>query len=368
MNINTFLSVARVLPPSKSVLLRGSTGIGKSNVVRQLAEEFGVEMIDVRGSTMTEGDVAGYPDLDGMKRTGVMTFCMPAWFMAACKRPVVLFLDEFNRATPQVMQSFFQIVLDRELGNDEQGRPHKLHPETRVYAAINAGNEYSVQDMDPALLNRFASFEIVSTKDDWMDWAKSPRGNIDPVIIEFISMHSEQLAVDVSKVQPGEVFPTPRSWAAFNECLRYAKINLGDILGTPTHAALINNIATALVGQSASAEFTKFVRDYKILLTPEDILNKFDANIDRIKKCDNDKLNALINKIADHAKSNDWTVDQAFNLAQFGLLLPEEMLVYMWNQISKCKRIDNMVKFHKIIGDKFIGIINTGKSLTDTKK
>jgi hypothetical protein len=174
--------------------------------------------------------------------------------------------------------------------------------------------------------------------------------------------------VDVSKVQPGEVFPTPRSWAAFNECLRYAKINLGDILGTPTHAALINNIATALVGQSASAEFTKFVRDYKILLTPEDILNKFDANIDRIKKCDNDKLNALINKIADHAKSNDWTVDQAFNLAQFGLLLPEEMLVYMWNQISKCKRIDNMVKFHKIIGDKFIGIINTGKSLTDVKK
>jgi len=362
MNINTFLSVARVLPPTKSILLRGSTGIGKSFVVKTLAKEFGVEMIDVRGSTMSEGDVAGYPDLEGMKRTGVMTFCMPAWFIAACKRPVVLFLDEFNRATPQVMQSFFQIVLDRELGNDENGRPYKLHPETRVYAAINAGNEYSVQDMDPALLNRFASFEIQSSKDDWADWAK--KNGVNKYIIEFISLHSEQLAVDVSKVQPGDVFPTPRSWSSFNDCLSYAKIDLNEIIGTNTHTALMNNIASSLVGQSAAAEFTKFIRDYKILLTPEDILNRFDENVERIEKCENDHLNALINKIVDHAKSNSWSTDQALNASQFGLILPDEMLVYFWNQMSKCKNIDNIQKLHKFIGEKLLQIISQSKAIS----
>lgn len=361
MNINNFLTVAKVLPPNKSVLLRGSTGIGKSFVVKTLAKEFGVEMIDVRGSTMSEGDVAGYPDLEGMKKTGIMTFCMPSWFMAACKRPVVLFLDEFNRATPQVMQSFFQIVLDRELGNDENGRPYKLHPETRVYAAINAGNEYSVNDMDPALLNRFASFELQSSKDDWIDWAKN--NNVNKYIIEFINTHSEQLAVDVSKVQPGEVFSTPRSWASFDDCLKYAKIDLNDIIGTNTHTALINNIACSLVGQSPAAEFTKFIRDYKILLTPEDILNRFDENIERIKKCENDHLNALINKLIDHAKSNDWSVDQSLNASQFGLILPDEMLVYMWNQLSKCKKIENIQKVHKFIGNKLLQIINNSKSI-----
>ena len=365
MNINSFLSIARVLPPKKSVLLRGSTGIGKSFVVKTLAKEFGVEMIDVRGSTMSEGDVAGYPDLEGMKRTGVMTFCMPSWFMAACRRPVVLFLDEFNRATPQVMQSFFQIVLDRELGNDENGNPYRLHPETRVYSAINAGNEYAVNDMDPALLNRFASFELESSKDDWISWAKA--NDIHPIVIEFISMHSDQLAVDVSKVQPGDPFPTPRSWASFDECLKYAQIDLDKILGTPNQSHLINGIATSLLGQSAAAEFTKFVRDYNVLLTPEDILNRFDANLDRIKKSDNDKINALINKIADHARSNDWSVEQSFNCAQFCFILPEEMLIHFWSLITQCKNQSNVVKVHKLIGDRVVEVLNSSK-LVKTQK
>ena len=90
-----------------------------------------------------------------------------------------------------------------------------------------------------------------------------------------------------------------------------------------------------MVGQSAAAEFTKFIRDYKILLTPEDILNRFDENIERIEKCENDHLNALINKIVDHAKSNGWSTDQALNASQFGLILPDEMLVYFWNHLPR---------------------------------
>ena len=83
---------------------------------------------------MSEGDVQGYPDIEGMKEKGIMTFCMPSWFVRACNEPVVLFLDEFNRGLRSVQQSFFQIVLDRQLGNDENGNPYNIHPETRIFA------------------------------------------------------------------------------------------------------------------------------------------------------------------------------------------------------------------------------------------
>jgi len=360
MNISSFLNVAKVLPPQISVLLRGSTGIGKSHIVRELSKEFKVDMIDVRGSTMVEGDVSGYPDLEAMKKSKVMTFCMPSWFIKACREPVVLFLDEFNRATPQVMQSFFQIVLDRELGNDENGVPYKLHPQTRVYAAVNAGNEYDVNDMDPALLRRFYVCDLESTKEDWIKWAKS--NGVDPMIVEFIEMHGSQLNVKVSEVKPGEVFPTPASWTRLDECIKYADIQLSKIAGSNKSSATLNALSLGLVGQSAAAEFVKFIRSYNNILTAENILNDLEDYLDRIKKIDNDKLNALIGKIFEHASLNDWTDEQAANCAIFSKLISQEMLIFLWNQVSKCKREKNIIALHKYIANELLNVINTTKN------
>ena len=144
MDIATFKIVAPALASHIAVLMRGPTGVGKSHLARQIADEHNLPFIDVRGSTMSEGDVGGYPDIEGMKDSGVMTFCMPSWFMRACNEPVVRMLDELNRSLPGVQQSFFQLVLDRELGNDKKGVPYRLHPETRVVAAVNHASEYDV--------------------------------------------------------------------------------------------------------------------------------------------------------------------------------------------------------------------------------
>ena len=113
MDIKTFKTVAHKLPAEMAVLMRGPTGVGKSFLGKAIAETHGLPFIDVRLSVMSEGDVAGYPDLEGMKKNGIMTMCMPSWFMRACKGPVVLMLDEMNRALPGVQQSAFQLVLVR---------------------------------------------------------------------------------------------------------------------------------------------------------------------------------------------------------------------------------------------------------------
>ena len=108
MNVNSFMNVAPKLPAQISVLMRGPTGIGKSQLAKQVADELGLPFIDIRGSTMQEGDVIGYPDLEGMKESGVSSFCLPAWYVRGCKEPVVIMLDELNRSLHGVMQSFCQ--------------------------------------------------------------------------------------------------------------------------------------------------------------------------------------------------------------------------------------------------------------------
>ena len=153
----------------------------RSFAAKAIAKELDIPFIDVRGSTMDESDM-GIPDLEKSKDAGAYTKMLPSWYVRACREPVVLMLDELNRSLPQVMQGFFQVVLDRELGNGPDGIAYRLHPETRVIAAVNVGNEYDVNEMDPALLRRFWVTEIEPTVTNWVEWAKE--ANLDSVLVE----------------------------------------------------------------------------------------------------------------------------------------------------------------------------------------
>jgi len=207
MSVRTFLKVASKLPVETSVLLRGNHGIGKSQVVRQVAKGFGLEVIDRRLSQMSEGDMVGLPSTDGE----VTRFNPPDWYKNACKKPVALFLDELNRATPEVMQAAFQVVLDRELNG------WKLHPQTRVYAAINASAAYSVNEMDPALLDRFWSIDLTPDTQDWLAWAKES-GAVHENVVSFIAGNEKWLDPPKNG-EPTAVSPSRRSWERLSKAL-----------------------------------------------------------------------------------------------------------------------------------------------------
>ena len=361
MNISTFINIASNLPPHIAILMRASTGTGKSAVVSQIAKEnLKLPLIDVRGSLMSEGDVGGYPDIEGMKENGVMTFCMPAWFVRACNEPVVLFLDELNRSLPTVQQSFFQLVLDRQLGNDKEGNPYNIHPETRIFAAINHGSEYDVNEMDPALLRRFWVTDIEASKDDWISWAKE--NGIDEFIIEFLNLRSKHLAPDLSTAEPGKVFPTPASWARFDETLKYANINIEDYLGKTN--TTIYNIATGFIGVETSIEFSDFVKKYKVHVTPEELLASYTDVKDKLDKMSNDRINALIERLGEHAKINNWTLSQGDNAAKLGKSISHEMLVHFWSVISGTKNLESIKSFHHYIGDYLVKIVNNSQNLS----
>jgi len=359
MDIKTFKTVASKLPPHIAVLMRGPTGVGKSHLARAAAAELELPYIDVRLSTMSEGDFGGYPDIEGMKETSVMTFCMPSFFIRACREPVVLMLDEMNRALPGVMQGAFQLVLDRELGNDKDGTPYRLHPETRIFAAINAGAEYDVNDMDPALLRRFWAVDLEPTTADWLDWAKEE--GIDPILADFVRQHPAHLRVDPSEVEPGTVCPNPASWHRIDESLKYMGMAPSNIAGSRPEGFYA--VCTGMLGVEASIAFSDFVENYEMVITAEDILNNWKDVKETCVDLPADKVGGLIDKLSDHFKDKSWTNKQAASVKAFTDTLGDEMLVHCWNQLVATGNVPNIQKLHKLIGQRVVTAVKSSRDL-----
>ena len=173
----------------KPVLLRGRHGIGKSTVVYQYAAQHNLEVVERRASQMTEGDLVGLPSIDDNSTT----FNPPDWFKAACDRPVVLFLDEVDRATLEVRQGIFELTVSRKLNG------HTLHPDTLVFSAVNGGEhgaQYQVGEMDPAELDRWTVFDIEPSVEDWLSWAKESQ--VSDEIWNFVNQNRNHLEQESS--------------------------------------------------------------------------------------------------------------------------------------------------------------------------
>ena len=359
MDIKTFKALAPNLPAHIAVLMRGPTGVGKSHLAYAAAKDLGLDLIDVRGSTMDESKVTGIPDFEVSKEEGVATFVLPSWFVRGCREPVVLFLDELNRSMPQVQQAFFQVVLDRSLGNDANGNPMVLHPETRVFAAVNHGAEYDVNDMDPALLRRFWTVDLEPTTEDWLTWAAN--ASIDPVLIDFIRQNPAHLRVDPGSVEMGTVCPTNASWHRLNDSLVHMGWAPSQVAGTRPEGFYA--LCTGFVGVEAAIAFADFVAKYEMQVSAEDVLEgRVTKKAAKAMKAS--EAMTVLDKLVDHAGQNDWTDEEADNIVAFAKELPAEQMVHLWNSVMATKNMGPIKALHSRIGDEIVSVIREARNLS----
>jgi len=353
MDIKTFKQLVPNLPADISVLVSGATGVGKSDLFHQIGENLGLPVIDRRLSQMTEGDIIGLPSLaDGTTR-----FVPVDWVVKAANEPVVLFLDEINRATIEVQQCAFQLVLDREINGV------KLHPETRLYAAINEGSNYQVNDMGPALLRRFWAVQLEPTVDDWIEWANS-RDDVDDTIIEFIDQNNSHLNHS-GEFEPGKVYPNPASWHRLSRSLQHAKWSPSNLRGENVPAGFYG-LCTGFVGIEGSIALVDFIQKYENQFSAEDILDHYDDKKEKLLSLTNDKVNGMIQKLYDHAKNKEtaWTVTQAANACAFVKEFSGEMQVSFFNKIMDSGSLDSIMRVHKIIGRDIVDLVSSSDSIT----
>lgn len=329
MSIGSFLNCALAMPQATSMLLRGNHGIGKSQVVRKagrlIARKENLEkfpVIDRRLSQMSEGDMVGLPSTDGH----VTRFNPPDWFMKCCKEPCLLFLDELNRAVPEVMQAAFQICLDREMSG------HKLHPQTRVFSAVNASGAYTVNEMDPALLDRFWTIDLSPTVKEWVEWGRDTSdegGNIVFTICDFVEANEKWLDPP-KQVEPGQVTTSRRSW----EKLSLAHIAAG--VEDKPHDPLFYQLAMGFIGVEAAIAYTEYVKTVDTQVSGEDVINSYNKVKHKIAKMPHDRIHGLTEKVAEYVTKSltSLTEKQGKNLYEFMSTLQGEHRISAWGKLT----------------------------------
>jgi hypothetical protein len=349
IDFKTFVSIApHVLNVRKPLMLRGRHGVGKSELVYQIAAELGLPVVERRASQMTEGDLVGLPRTDG----DVTSFCPPDWLDDSCKRAVLLFLDEVDRAIPEVRQGIFELTDSRKIfGN-------YLHDDTVVIAAVNGGehgSQYQVGEMDPAELDRWTVFDVEPSTEDWLDWAKN---HVTDVVWDFINQNRSHLEHG-EDFEPNKVYPSRRSWKRLNDCLEAA-----DMIGED-HNPAIFHLATGFVGFEAAVSFNDFVKNYERQVTVEMIIDE--GQVDKTTSFNINEHCALIEKMeASEVFANELNDDQCKNLANYFVALPSEAVMKLWKALGT-GNVDNVTRFHKTeadngetVGNKLVTIL-TGK-------
>ena len=331
VDFKTFTTVAPlVLKVRKPVLLRGRHGVGKSQVVYQIADAMELPVVERRASQMTEGDLVGLPSIDGNRTT----FNPPDWFKEACETACVLFLDEVDRATIEVRQGIFELTDSRKLNG------HNLHPDTLIIAAVNGGEhgeQYQVGEMDPAELDRWTVFDVEPTVEDWLDWAKN---NMHALVWDFINNNRAHLE-HTGDFEPNKVYPSRRSWDRFNEC-----VTTGLLLDEPKeNLGTLYELGVSFIGFEAAVSFRDFAQNYQSLVTPTDIL--VHGKIDATKEFGINDHSALVEKMEAekvfHVELDSSEID---NLGSYFLTLPSEVAMKLWT-IMGLGDIKNTVNLHQ---------------------
>jgi len=258
INTTDLKAILEATPSTQNILLVGKHGIGKSEIITHHFEEQGIPVVALFLGQMSDpGDLIGLPNKN--EQTGKTEFMPPYWFPTD-DRPIVLFLDEMNRARPEILQSVMDLSLNRKLA----GRA--LPPGSRVIAAVNDGEEYQLTDLDPALVSRFNVYYFSPTVGEWLFWAK--QHGVDQRVITFIEEHPDELEKNVD-INKGTFDKTPdrRAWVRVSGLLQQA--------GNMDMNRLAKMVTGVVGGRSASLFIQSLNRSH--MLTAREVLQDFNA-------------------------------------------------------------------------------------------
>jgi len=315
IDFKTFLSIIpHVVDARYPILTRGRHGIGKSTLVYQLAKQLELPVVERRASQMTEGDLLGLPKVED----NVTQWLAPEWLHTACNKPVILFLDEVDRATMEVRQGIFELCDSRKIAG------YTLHPDTLIFAAVNGGEhgaQYQVGEMDPAELDRYTVFDVEPTVEDWLAWAKT---EVCDEIWNFINQNHQHLE-HREDYEPNKVYPSRRSWERLSKTLS----GLNKIEHSPT----LYHLSTAFVGFEAAIALNDFIKNYDRQVTVEDIID--DGKLELTKDWKINDHNALIEKIkAKETFAEKLTDNRLQNVANYFVTLPSEVAMSLWQAMG----------------------------------
>jgi hypothetical protein len=254
-------AIRKAIQTRRPTFLWGPPGIGKSDVVKQIGEQAGREVIDVRLALWEPTDIKGIPYYNADQ--GKMVWAPPSELPTDPESTAIIFLDELNSAPPAVQAAAYQLILNRAVGT------YKLPKGVDLVAAGNREGDRGVTYRMPApLANRFVHLEMKVDFDDFQDWATLNK--VHPEVVGYVGFAKQDL-YDFDPKSPSKSFATPRSWVFVSELLQDDDCD-NDTLSTLIAGAVGDGLATKfmahrkIAGKLPKAEdiFNGKVKDLQI--------------------------------------------------------------------------------------------------------
>ena len=228
-------------------MLHGHPGCGKSDLIRSVADQFKLKLIDFRASQMDPTDVNGFGTIIKNGDAAIAKYVpfdvfpledtpIPDGYNGFC-----LFFDELNSCSKSVEAALYKVLLDRKIGQKS------IHPKTAMVAAGNLVTSGAIVNRQgTATQSRLAHLTLSVDPIGWVEWAT--KHAIDLKVISYISAFPDKLC-DFDPKHTDKTFACPRTWEFVSKVLK--------VVGErPLKDSLVN--LAGIIGEGAARQFVAF--------------------------------------------------------------------------------------------------------------
>ena len=213
-----------VLPAvrQRPVLLMGPPGIGKTQIMEQIARECQVGLVSYTITHHTRQSAIGLPYIVekeyGGRPCSVTEYTMSEIVAAIYDkmeetglREGILFIDEINCVSETLAPTMLQFLQCKTFGS------HKI-PEGWIIAAAGNPPEYnkSVREFDVVTLDRIKRIDVEPDLGVWKEYAYAE--NIHPAIISYLNIKGQNFC-QIETTVDGKLFATPRAWEDLSQLI-----------------------------------------------------------------------------------------------------------------------------------------------------
>lgn len=301
-------------------LIEGQPGLGKTQIVNQVAAELGRPIVHRHAPTMQPEDL-GLPAICGEKRDRHL-FTYPDWFPEMHRTDIadqgVILIDEMPQADNAIQKTLANMIQERELHG------HIMKPGWAIVATGNRQRDRAgANRILSHLRSRVTTLAFDANLDDWCLWALGDRGDgqprVDPIVVSFLRFKSGLLAPDMDPNV--EISPNPRAWVE----------GVSDLMGKIPHDAELE-VFSGRVGEGPAAEFKAFAKVARTMPNPDVIL----MNPDKHEvPTEPSVCYALVGAMAHRARANNFDRIMTF----VNRMSPEFSVMVVRDSIARCPEV-----------------------------
>ena len=213
----------------RPILLMGPPGVGKTQIMEQVAAETGVGLVAYTITHHTRQSAVGLPFIEkrtyGGEKFSVTEYTMSEILASVYRlmertglREGILFLDEINCVSETLAPMMLQFLQCKTFGNQRL-------PEGWLIAAAGNPPEYnrSVRDFDVVTLDRVKRIDV---REDFAVWKEYARGRgVHGAVVSYLDIKKDNF-YRVETTAEGLEFATARGWEDLSELI-CAYENLG---------------------------------------------------------------------------------------------------------------------------------------------